>query len=164
MDNEKLAWLQRRLNFSPRRRVPLILQTEAAECGLACMAMSAGWHGHHTDLFTLRSESGLSSRGATLGTLHAIAGNLGLAGRALSLDLEELQHCDCRVCSTGISVISSCWSVSKVTRLLSMILHMADEPSVVRHCRKALLVLRWSYGPIVILAARKSHHVSDLQS
>lgn len=90
MDNEKLAWLQRRLNFSPRRRVPLILQTEAAECGLACMAMIAGWHGHHTDLFTLRSESGLSSRGATLGTLHAIAGNLGLAGRALSLDLEEL--------------------------------------------------------------------------
>jgi len=26
-------------------RVPLILQTEAAECGLACLAMVAGAHG-----------------------------------------------------------------------------------------------------------------------
>ena len=90
MESEMLTWLQRRLNFSPRRRVPLILQTEAAECGLACIAMVAGWHGHHTDLFTLRSQSAVSSRGATLSTLHSVSGSLGLAGRALSLELEEL--------------------------------------------------------------------------
>ena len=30
------------LNFSGRKRVPVILQTEAAECGLACLAMVAG--------------------------------------------------------------------------------------------------------------------------
>ena len=35
-------------------RVPLILQTEAAECGLACLAMVASAHGHRTDLATLR--------------------------------------------------------------------------------------------------------------
>jgi ATP-binding cassette, subfamily B, bacterial CvaB/MchF/RaxB len=82
--------LLRRLNFSLYRRVPLILQTEAAECGLACIAMVAGWHGHHVDLFTLRSRGGISSRGATLSTLYTVAGEVGLAGRALSLELEEL--------------------------------------------------------------------------
>ena len=34
----------------PRQRVPLILQSEAAECGLACLAMVAGAHGLDTDL------------------------------------------------------------------------------------------------------------------
>lgn len=82
--------LLRRLNFSLYRRVPLILQTEAAECGLACIAMVAGWHGHHADLFALRSRGGISSRGATLSTLYTVAGEVGLAGRALSLELEEL--------------------------------------------------------------------------
>ncbi len=28
------------------RRLPLVLQTEATECGLACLAMIAGYHGH----------------------------------------------------------------------------------------------------------------------
>jgi ATP-binding cassette, subfamily B, bacterial CvaB/MchF/RaxB len=28
-----------------RARVPMVLQTEAAECGLACLAMLAGYHG-----------------------------------------------------------------------------------------------------------------------
>jgi len=79
-----------RLNLSLRKRVPLILQTEAAECGLACIAMVAGWHGHHADLFALRSRGGISSRGATLSTLYSVAGEVGLAGRALSLELEEL--------------------------------------------------------------------------
>ena len=41
-----------------RRRVPLVLQTEAAECGLACLAMVAGAHGLDTDLPALRSQIG----------------------------------------------------------------------------------------------------------
>ena len=35
-------------------RVPMVLQTEAAECGLACLAMVATYHGLKTDLPTLR--------------------------------------------------------------------------------------------------------------
>ena len=33
------------LNFSGRRRVPVIVQAERAECGLACLAMVAGYYG-----------------------------------------------------------------------------------------------------------------------
>ncbi|MCK6435074.1 MAG: cysteine peptidase family C39 domain-containing protein, partial [Aquabacterium sp.] len=38
------------LDFLPRRRTPLVLQSEAAECGLACLAMIAAHWGHHEDL------------------------------------------------------------------------------------------------------------------
>ena len=36
------------------RSLPVILQTEATECGLACLGMVAGYHGRRTDLAQLR--------------------------------------------------------------------------------------------------------------
>ena len=33
-----------------KHRTPIVRQTEAAECGLACLAMIAGHHGHRIDL------------------------------------------------------------------------------------------------------------------
>ncbi len=78
------------LSLWPRRSVPLILQSEAAECGLACVAMIASAHGHETDLLTLRRRFELSSRGATLARLMEISEALGFANRALRLELEEL--------------------------------------------------------------------------
>ena len=44
-------------------RVPVVLQTEAAECALACLAMVAAAHGHRTDLPTLRQRFSLSLKG-----------------------------------------------------------------------------------------------------
>ena len=35
---------------------PMILQTEAAECTLACLAMVSAAHGYRTDLPTLRQR------------------------------------------------------------------------------------------------------------
>ena len=80
-----------RLNFGWGRRLPLVLQIEAAECGLACLAMVADYFGHHTDLADLRRRFGLSLKGATLKDLTGVADRLGLAARALRLDLEELE-------------------------------------------------------------------------
>ena len=45
-----------KLNFAWGKTLPMILQTEAAECGLASLAMVAGYHGYHTDLATLRQR------------------------------------------------------------------------------------------------------------
>jgi ATP-binding cassette subfamily B protein RaxB len=78
------------LTLWSRQRVPMILQSEAAECGLACLAMVAGAHGLDTDLLTLRHRFELSSRGATLARLMEIAEQLGFGNRALRLELEEL--------------------------------------------------------------------------
>ena len=37
------------LQFGWGRRLPVMLQSEAAECGLACLAMIASYHGQHSD-------------------------------------------------------------------------------------------------------------------
>lgn len=67
-----------------------IYQSEAAECGLACLAMVAGAYGYKTDMASLRQRYPLSLKGLTLQHLMQLADNLGLAGRALRLEPEEL--------------------------------------------------------------------------
>lgn len=70
----------------------LIYQSEAAECGLACMAMIANHHGHQLDLSTLRNRYAVSLKGANLQHLMQLGDQMGLAGRALRLDLEHLSQ------------------------------------------------------------------------
>ncbi|TMP34379.1 peptidase domain-containing ABC transporter [Pseudoalteromonas rubra] len=78
------------LRFSGAKRLPVILQTEAAECGLASLAMVAAFHGYKTDLTTLRQTHEISLKGANLEELMQIADKLNLSSRALRLDLEHL--------------------------------------------------------------------------
>ncbi|HWH41727.1 MAG TPA: peptidase domain-containing ABC transporter [Usitatibacter sp.] len=79
-----------RLHFSARRRLPLFLQTEAAECGLASLGMIAWFHGHRIDLAGLRRRFTVSLKGATLAYLMQVASRLHMAPRPLRLELEEL--------------------------------------------------------------------------
>ncbi|MFT3720820.1 peptidase domain-containing ABC transporter [Pseudorhodoferax sp.] len=78
------------LDFSLGRRTPVVVQTEAAECGLACLAMVASHHGHRIDLATLRGRHAVSLKGSTLTDLMRVAGALDLAPRPLRLDLDAL--------------------------------------------------------------------------
>ena len=78
------------LDFGGGRRLPVFLQTEASECGLASLGMVASFHGHRIDLAGLRRRFTLSLKGATLAYLMQVAGRLHLAPRALRLELEEL--------------------------------------------------------------------------
>ena len=72
------------------RRLPLILQTEAAECGLACLAMVAAHHGLRSDLPTLRQRFSISLKGATLADLVRMAGQLQLSARAVRAEMTHL--------------------------------------------------------------------------
>ncbi|MFL6417775.1 MAG: peptidase domain-containing ABC transporter [Bryobacteraceae bacterium] len=78
------------LHFGLRRPIPLILQTEAAECGLACLAMIASFHGRLTDLPALRQRFNISLKGATLAHLVQLANRLGLNARPLRVELEDV--------------------------------------------------------------------------
>lgn len=78
------------LNFSRRRRLPVIQGAEAAECGLVCLTMIARWHGHDIDLNGLRQRFSLSMAGATLRSIMDMADQLGLAPRALRVELTAL--------------------------------------------------------------------------
>ena len=79
-----------RLLFGWWHRLPVLLQTEAVECGLACLAMVANYHGHDVDLAGLRRRFATSLKGATLARLMEMAGKLGFTCRPLKLDLGEL--------------------------------------------------------------------------
>jgi len=78
------------LSFDSARRLPMLLQTEATECGLACIAMIAGYHGFNTDVATLRQRFSISLKGATLVDLTKIAARMHLGTRPLRLDLQHL--------------------------------------------------------------------------
>ena len=80
------------LTFRGGRRLPVFLQTEAAECGLASLGMVANFHGHRIDLAGMRRRFTVSLKGATLAYLMQVAGRLHLAPRPLKLELGELAN------------------------------------------------------------------------
>jgi len=80
------------LQFFGRRRLPFVRQNEASECGLACLAMIAGYFGYETDLNTLRRRHSVSLKGANLKQLIAIAARLDLVCRPLRAELEALRQ------------------------------------------------------------------------
>lgn len=80
------------LGVFSQRNVRLIRQNEAAECGLACLAMVAGFYGYDTDLGTLRRRFTPSLRGATLRSLIGVADQMGLVARPVKLPIEALAN------------------------------------------------------------------------
>lgn len=74
------------------RYLPMFLQTEAAECGLACLAMISSYHRHHIDVVTLRRRFSVSLKGMNLNQMVQIAGQLRLSTRAVQLDLAEIKN------------------------------------------------------------------------
>ncbi|ASI19257.1 colicin V export peptidase/ABC transporter CvaB [Escherichia coli] len=91
MTNRNFRQIINLLDLRWQRRVPVIHQTETAECGLACLAMICGHFGKNIDLIYLRRKFNLSARGATLAGINGIAEQLGMATRALSVELDELR-------------------------------------------------------------------------
>src|SRR6266700_777413 len=79
-----------RLSWGPK--LPVVFQTEAAECGLACLAMVAGYHGARIDLPALRQRFSLSLRGTTLTHIIKFASHLDLTGRPVRVELEDLAY------------------------------------------------------------------------
>ena len=78
-------------NILNRQSLPVILQSESSECGLACLAMIANYHGAAWGLRTLRAQHPISRRGVTLAELCRLAERLGLGSRAVRLELVELK-------------------------------------------------------------------------
>jgi ATP-binding cassette subfamily B protein RaxB len=67
-----------------------VLQTEAAECGLASLTMIARHFGHKCDLIGMRQRFPTSIKGMTLRQIMAVASDLELSARPVRLELDEL--------------------------------------------------------------------------
>ncbi|MCP2008672.1 peptidase domain-containing ABC transporter [Duganella violaceipulchra] len=80
------------LRLRANRRTPLLLQTEATECGLACLGMVAGYYGYLADMTALRSRHGITLKGVTLTSLIRIAAQMNLSTRSVRAELHELDQ------------------------------------------------------------------------
>lgn len=67
-----------------------ILQSEVAECGLACLAMIASAHGTAVTLPELRRRFPAALKGMKLRDVLEVAAGLGFSGRPLKLELSSL--------------------------------------------------------------------------
>jgi ATP-binding cassette, subfamily B, bacterial CvaB/MchF/RaxB len=88
----KLAELPNLLKFSWNKKLPMMFQTEVAECGLACLAMIATYYGYNTDLLSLRRIFSISLKGSKLKDLMDLGSRLNLSSRALKLELEDIKY------------------------------------------------------------------------
>ncbi|HDL6963102.1 TPA: peptidase domain-containing ABC transporter [Yersinia enterocolitica] len=75
-----------------RQRLSVMMQTEATECGLACMAMIAGYYGLHMDLQALRKHYQVSLKGMSLRDLIVLADRLSLGSRPVRADLDSARQ------------------------------------------------------------------------
>lgn len=80
------------LSLNGAKNTPYIEQSEASECGLACLAMVASYHGYQTDMAAMRRRFSMSLKGATLTNLMEVADSLGLNSRPLRGEMEDLRH------------------------------------------------------------------------
>ena len=73
-----------------RRRIPVMRQLSAAECGAACLAMVLGYYDKAVPLDEIRSVMGVGRDGATALAILNAASRYGLRGRGVKLDVDEL--------------------------------------------------------------------------
>ncbi|MNU27057.1 Toxin RTX-I translocation ATP-binding protein [compost metagenome] len=73
-------------------RKKTVLQAEASECGLACLAMVAAAHGRRESLTELRRRFPFSLGGASLKSLISTADGLGFSSRPVRCELDELER------------------------------------------------------------------------
>ncbi|MGG6461752.1 peptidase domain-containing ABC transporter [Solilutibacter silvestris] len=69
-----------------------VLQSEAAECGLACLAMVLNHYDRNVEVADLRRTQSVSLKGMTLKDLLKIASDQGLSARPVRLELGELSQ------------------------------------------------------------------------
>ena len=72
-----------------QKKIPLILQSEMAECGLACLAMILGFYKYHLSLMQLRRQYKITMRGVTIDQLKNIAQDIGFVAKVLRIDINQ---------------------------------------------------------------------------
>lgn len=74
-----------------RRKLPALLSSEGAECGLTCLAMIVSYYGQEISTETLRSRFPISMNGMSLKNIIHMADALGMSTRAVKLDVPYLK-------------------------------------------------------------------------
>jgi len=75
-----------------KRPVRIFYQSEANECGLACLAMVLDHHGHRLSLEQLRAFAGSYPQGMSVSDISDVAERKGLVARPLRAEPDELDQ------------------------------------------------------------------------
>lgn len=78
--------------WRPSRALQVFTQTEAADCGLTCLAMILHYHGARISLPDLRARFAVSVRGTSLADLVTIAASMNLVPRAVKAELSQIHQ------------------------------------------------------------------------
>ena len=73
-------------------KIGITLQSEAAECALACLVTVANYYGRNTNLTTLRSQYSVSLKGMTLNSLINLATRCDFDSRPVKVSLDRLDE------------------------------------------------------------------------
>ncbi|OOW90196.1 colicin V production protein [Xanthomonas campestris pv. vitistrifoliae] len=80
------------LLWSQKKRVDPIMQSEAAECALVCLAMLAQFYGNDCGLPALRRRYSSTLKGMSLNQVIEVADDMGFDCRALRAELDYLRE------------------------------------------------------------------------
>jgi ABC-type bacteriocin/lantibiotic exporter with double-glycine peptidase domain len=76
------------------RRIPVVQQLSAVECGAACLTMVLGYYGKPVPLEEIRAACAVDRDGVNALTLLNAASLYGLRGRGVKVELEQLELLD----------------------------------------------------------------------
>lgn len=71
-------------------KLPVYQQSEVAECGIACLAMAATYHGYKINMLAMRRKYPAGLQGVTVRQIVDAANDIGFVSRVLKLDLGQL--------------------------------------------------------------------------
>src|SRR5262245_12102808 len=77
-----------------QRRIPVIQQLTAVECGAACLAMTLGYYGKAVPVEELREVMGIGRDASSALTILNTGQYYGLRGRGVKLDIDDLEYLD----------------------------------------------------------------------
>ncbi|WP_017345616.1 peptidase domain-containing ABC transporter [Pantoea sp. A4] len=80
------------LHFNWRKRTPVILQSEAAECGVTSLLMVMNYYGANLDLLKIKSQNNIPSRGMNLYDLNKLAEKYHFDTEPVSIDIDEIHE------------------------------------------------------------------------
>ena len=97
-------WRQILARLRPRR-IPVLLQLSAVECGAACLAMILSYYGRITTIADVRERCQVGRDGLSALDIVKAARSYGLRVRAVSLQEDDLSLITCPPLSIGSSTI-----------------------------------------------------------
>ncbi|CAH1584186.1 Putative toxin transporter [Vibrio jasicida] len=80
------------LSLSGRKQVPMIMQSEVAECGLASIAMISSYYGNKVNIASLRGHMIVGNQGMNLKQMMEASVKLGLTSRAIQCPMEDIKQ------------------------------------------------------------------------